>query len=74
MNRLVDQLITSFGLRGSIEAFILSQEVRDSPYMEEFLSGVWGLRGSEDDRCLPQVSMATGLLCPGPADRYDPQV
>lgn len=37
-----------------------------STYMEEFLSGVRGLGGSEDDRCLPTVSMAAGLPCPEP--------
>lgn len=37
-----------------------------STYMEAFLSGVCGFGGSEDDRCLPTVSMAADLPCPGP--------
>ena len=40
---------------------------RHSPYMELFLSGVWTKGGSEDDRCLPAVSLETVLLPPTPA-------
>lgn len=34
--------------------------------MEEFESGLGGLDGSEDERCLPTVSTAAGLPTPGP--------